>query len=56
MDEKMKEALAEYLRDNLSIDTCTEYGYYGEQSVRIALRLDGKEISCGYVDIVKGSY
>jgi hypothetical protein len=57
MDENMKEALAEYLRDNLTIELDTDMGYYGEVDVVAILKLDGKEFSRSYgVSIKKGSY
>lgn len=57
MDEKMKEALAEYLRDNLTIELDTDRGYYGEVDIVAILKLDGKEISRSYgVSIKEGSY
>ncbi len=53
----MKEALAEYLRDNLTIELDTNSGYYGEQDIVAILKLDGEVISRSYgVNIVKGSY
>lgn len=53
----MKEALAEYLRDNLTIELDTDRGYYGEEDIIAVLKLDGKVISRSYgVSIKKGSY
>lgn len=53
----MKEALAEYLRDNLTIDLDTDTGYYGEVDVVAILKLDGQVISrSDGVSIKKGSY
>ena len=53
----MKEALAEYLRDNLTIELDTDRGYYGEVDIVAILKLDGKVISRSYgVSIKEGSY
>ena len=57
MDETMKEALAEYLRYNLTIELDTDTGYYGEVDMVAILKLDGQVISRSYgVSIKKGSY
>ena len=57
MDEKMKEALAEYLRDNLTIELDISTGNYGEEDMVAILKLDGKVISRSYgVSIKQGSY
>jgi len=53
----MKEALAEYLRDNLTIELDINTGYYGEEDMVAILKLDGKVISRSYgVSIKQGSY
>ena len=53
----MKEALAEYLRDNLTIELDISTGYYGEEDMVAILKLDGKVISRSYgVSIKQGSY
>ena len=50
----MKEALAEYLRDNLTIELDINYG---EEDMVAILKLDGKVISRSYgVSIKQGSY
>lgn len=53
----MKEKIAEYLRDNLTIELDTDTGYYGEVDVVAILKLDGHVISRSYgVSIKNGSY
>lgn len=44
MTDEMKEALKEYLRDNLSISIDVGYGYNGRR-VEVTLTLEGEEFS-----------
>lgn len=46
-----REELIEFLRENLSIDTRENRGYYGERSLTIQLKLGEEVISSEYVDM-----
>ena len=45
MDEAMKEAIKQYLKDHLRVRVNQQCGYYGRESIDVELLLDDKVFS-----------